>query len=46
MKALLQDLLQFLPAPWRLLAIPAIVFVAVAAAGLVSRRLLFAKLHK
>lgn len=46
MKALLQDVLQFLPQPWRLLAIPAVVFLAVIVAGLVFRRVLFARLHK
>lgn len=45
MKALLHDLLAFVPEPWRLFAVPATVFLAVIVAGLIFRRVLFAKLH-
>lgn len=46
MNVLLEDLLQFLPEPWRLLAAPSILFLAVFALGLTARRILFARFRK
>jgi small-conductance mechanosensitive channel len=42
----LSTVLNFFPEPWRALVIPLIVFVAVFSAGLVVRRVLFARLRK
>jgi small-conductance mechanosensitive channel len=46
MEAFLQDLLSFLPQPWRSLAIPLIVFAVVLAVGMAIRRFAFAKVRK
>lgn len=46
MQAFLQDLLSFLPQPWRSLAIPLTVFAAMLAVGVAARRIAFAKLRK
>lgn len=46
MQAFLQDLLSFLPQPWRSLAIPLLVFITVLAAGIAVRRIVSAKLRK
>ena len=46
MNAFLEDMLRLLPEPWRSIAAPFAVFVAVAALGLLVRRIAFARLHK
>lgn len=42
----LRDLFEFLPEPWRSLALPALAFVVVLAIALMVRRVLLARLHR
>jgi small-conductance mechanosensitive channel len=44
--ALLEDILKFLPEPWRGIAVPFAVFVVVVAVGMVIRRIVFTKLQR